>query len=178
MVNTNGGIALPEYVSIKQLADELGLDRSNMRKYVIKHGFNLVNIRTADSRGQLTLALTADDAEAVRALRESQGFCFKSCIPQCNDDGYFYVVQVIPEFDPNRVKLGFTNDIMGRLDAHRTAAPTAQLSKHWNCHRTWEVAAAASITREDCHLIANEVYECGSLDTLLIRADDFFAIMP
>jgi hypothetical protein len=168
---------MSDYVSLKELADELGLDRSNMRKYVLKHGFMPTNVRTADSRSQLTLALSAEDAEAVRQLRTSQGYT-SGYKPMENGDGYFYVIQLIPELDPCRVKLGWTNGLDGRLASHRTAAPTAQLIKAWPCKKAWELAAMASLTRMGCTLIANEVYTCDSVDAVVSRGDQFFSLMP
>jgi hypothetical protein len=38
-----------EFVSLKQLAGELGLDRSNTRKYVLKSGVRPHKRRTPDS---------------------------------------------------------------------------------------------------------------------------------
>lgn len=165
-----------KYVTLTQLASELGLDRSNMRKYVLKHGFSPVRIRTPRSRGQLTLALTLDEAETIRELRQSQGFVKSQ--PVENSTGYFYIIQLIPEFAPNRVKLGFASDVQARLSTHRTSAPTARLVKFWPCKRSWESTAIASMTRIECELIAGEVFECRSLAGLIARSDEFFAILP
>jgi len=167
-----------KYISLTELANELGLDRSNMRKYVLKHGFSPVRIRTADSRSQLTLALIPDDAESVRALRQNEGFSAKDQKPVNGSVGYFYAIQIVPEYAPNRIKLGFAVDARARLDAHRTSAPTATLVKMWPCNRAWELCAIASMTREGCTLVANEVYDCDNLQTLVKRGDAFFRIMP
>jgi len=166
-----------EYVTVKELARELGLDRSNMRKYVLAAGFDPVKVRTPESKGQLTLALSEDEAELVRAKRESEGYLG---IRAVGDDGKgsFYIIQLIPELIPGRVKLGFAGDVGARLRAHRTAAPTAELVRSWPCRKAWEVAAIASVTREGCEFISNEVFDCDDLNTLVSRADDFFALMP
>src|SRR5947199_6661713 len=95
-----------EYVSLKQLARELGLDRSNTRKYVLKHGIRPHKRRTPDSASQLTLALTVEEAELIRAKRREEGFLGASK-PVSKDVGVFYVIRLIPEFDPRRIKLGF-----------------------------------------------------------------------
>lgn len=169
---------MSDYVSLKQLAEELGLDRSNMRKYVIKHGFTPVAIRLPETRGQLTLALSKEEAELVKEMRRRQGFIGQPRPVTSNGWGSFYVIQLVPELDPNRVKLGFTNDLSARLDAIRTAAPTATLLKHWPCMVSWERTAIASITRIGCDLIANEVYRCDSLEELMARGDAFFSLLP
>ena len=167
-----------EYVTLAELAAELGLDRSNMRKYVLKCGLNPVRVRTPESRQQLTLALIQADAETVREMRQSQGFSESGRLIENNGLGYFYVVQLVPDLAPNRVKLGFASDVRARLDAHRTAAPTATLVKSWPCKNSWEQAAIASVTRTECSLIRNEVFECEDLACLVERAVAFFALMP
>ena len=62
-----------EYVSLKQLAEELGLDRSNTRKYVLKQGLKPHKRRTPDSGNQLTLALRVEEAEYIRNKRREEG---------------------------------------------------------------------------------------------------------
>jgi len=165
-----------DYVSLKELAQELDLDRSNLRKYALKKGFDLIRVRTPDSRGQPTLALSAADAESLREARESDGYNHQ--FPIENGNGFFYVIRLVPEFAPNRMKLGFASNVNARLQAHRTAAPTAQLVKAWPCQKSWEVAAIASLTRQDCQLVANEVFDCNDVNELVTRGDGFFAIMP
>lgn len=166
-----------EYITLMNLANELGMDRSNIRKYVLKNGFSPVRIRTPESEGQLTLALTKEDAESVRILRQQQGFGSQVVVLN-GTDGFLYVIQVVPELSPNRVKLGFASNAKDRLDSHRTSAPTAVLVKTWPCKRAWEVSAIASMTRSGCKLVANEVYECDSIQKLIRRGDEFFQVMP
>jgi hypothetical protein len=167
-----------KYVTVAQLATELGLDRSSMRKYVHKQGFSPSKIRTKESRGQLTLALSENDAETIRELRQSQGFLSSSTPTQSNGDGHFYIIQLVPNLAPNRVKLGFAGNVQARLGAHRTAAPTAMLVKSWPCKRSWERAVIASVTRIECACIGSEVFECENLDSLIERGNGFFGVMP
>ena len=166
------------YVTLKELAKELGMDRSHMRKYVLANGFTPVSIRTEDSAHQATLALTPEDAESVRSMRVRNGFSATFRAPLENGNGVFYVIQVVPDLDPLRVKLGWTHDISSRLDAHRTAAPTAEMVKMWPCRKVWEVAAIHSVTQTDCTNIGSEVYRCSNLQSLIARCEAFFALMP
>ena len=169
--------AIMEYVTLVNLAQEFGIDRSHIRKYVLKNGFSPVRIRTPESGGQQTLALTREDAESVRALRQQQGFNHYTPTPN-GTDGFFYIIQVVPELSPNRVKLGFANNAQDRLASHRTSAPTAVLVRAWQCKRPWEACAIASIARIGCKLVANEVYEADSIQNLISRGNEFFKIMP
>lgn len=56
-----------------------------------------------------------------------------SAVPQVNlvarGYGFFYIIQLIPEVLPNRVKIGYTDNLDVRLKEHQTAAPTAKLIK-------------------------------------------------
>lgn len=175
---------MSEYILLTELAQEFGLDKSFIRRYVLKNGFTPVKIRTPHSRGQLSLALPKEDAENIRELRQSQGFILpdqknnKKQIVINVTNGFFYIIQIIPEFNPNRVKLGFASDVNARLNAHKTSAPTASLIKSWLCKRYWEQVAIDSITRIECKIIANEVFECDNIESLINRADNFFNIMP
>lgn len=168
---------MSDYVTLKELADILGLDRSNARKLVLKYGFTPLRLRTKESGNQVSLALTKEDADRLLEIRNAQGF---SATPKpMNDDaGYFYVIQLIPEYNPNRVKLGFAVDVQARFQTHRTSAPTAVLLGFWPCRFTWEKAAIASITRIESANLVNEVYECENIERLLERVQTFFALMP
>ena len=104
--------------------------------------------------------------------------------PKTNSDtaaldrlGYFYIIQLIPEAMPNRIKIGYTDNLDTRLREHQTAAPTAKYIGHWGCKRSWDQAAMDCITRIDCQLVMNEVYE-GDIQSFLSRAEEFFNIMP
>ena len=166
-----------EFVSIKQLAEELGMDRSHARRYVLKLGLEPQKRRTADSGSQLTLTLTDDEAQLVRNKRGEQGF-LDSAKPVSSDAGVFYVIQLVPELDPHRIKLGFADDAATRLNQHRTSAPTAQLLKTWSCRRAWETTVMDCLTATSCQLILNEVFECEDLDKLLECGDAIFELLP
>jgi hypothetical protein len=166
-----------DYVTIRELADEFGMLKSNLRPWATRHGFSWEKIRTPETQNQLTLALPAAEAESLRALRGSQGFGV-SARPIDNGHGEFYIVQLIPEVIPGRLKLGFATNAASRLVAHRTVAPTAQLLMRWTCRKSWEPAAIASLTRSGCALVANEVFDCEDVEQIRERGDAFFALMP
>lgn len=166
-----------QFVSLKDLACDIGMDRSHARRYVLKLGLRPEKRRTADSGGQLTLTLTQDEAEFVRTKRKEDGF-LNSLKPVQSDIGVFYVVQLIPELDPTRIKLGFADDAAARLNQHRTSAPTAQIIKTWPSRRSWENTAIDCLTAVGCKVIMNEVYECNDLEALLRTGDAFFELLP
>jgi hypothetical protein len=165
------------YVSMSQLAKELKLDVSNARKYIIKQGFSFIKIRTLDSRNQLTLALTQEDAETLYELRRNQGFG-QSSSPVENGCGFFYIVRPLPDIAPARIKVGWTNNPQSRLSAYKTITPDAELLQTWPCRETWERAAIASVTRIGCQRIGVELFLCADVAALQERANAFFALLP
>ena len=62
------------FVMLKDLALTLGIDRSVLRRYVLKNGFEPHFRRSAETRWSNALALTAAEARSVVALRKEQGF--------------------------------------------------------------------------------------------------------
>ena len=94
-----------------------------------------------------------------------------------DDVGFFYMIQLEPDHDPGRLKVGFTMDLDGRLQKHRCAAPFAQYLKSWPCKRVWERAAIDCVTN-GCERLHTEVFRAASLDQLATRAQTFFSTMP
>jgi len=165
------------FISIKELANRLGMDRSHARRYVLRLGYAFHKRRTQDSGGQLTLCVSTSEADEIVSQRVGQGFTASTVIA-VSDVGIFYVIQLVPELDPKRLKLGFAESIDQRLSQHRTVAPTAKVLRAWPCKRTWELTAMDSLTRLDCRLILNEVFECDDPEALVERGNAFFSLLP
>ncbi len=166
-----------DHIPLKQLAAELGMDRSHTRKYVLNLGITPAKRRTPHSGGQLTLTVSAQEADFVRRTRAEQGF-LGSQKPVATETGFFYVIQLVPELDAKRVKLGFADNAEARLVQHRTSAPTAKLLKSWPCRRSWERTVIDALAAVGGRLILNEVFEFSDIDILLKRADELFALLP
>jgi hypothetical protein len=166
-----------EFVSIKDLAKRLGMDRSHARRYVMKLGYTFHKRRTPDSGNQLTLCVTSAEADQIVSQRADQGFT-ASTVVAVSDVGVFYVIQLVPDLDPKRLKLGFAESIEQRLSQHRTAAPTARVLRAWPCKSLWEQTAIDALTTVGCRLILNEVFECDEPDALVKRGDAFFSMLP
>ena len=166
-----------EFVSIKQLAAHLGMDRSHARRYVLRLGVEPKKRRTSDSGGQLTLTVTSEEAAYIKQKRDEQGF-LGSTKPVEKEVGAFYVIQLVPELDPKRMKLGFAEDVAQRLAQHRTSAPTAVVLKSWPCKRSWEGTIIDALSAVSGKLILNEVFEFADVSKMLSHADALFGILP
>jgi hypothetical protein len=166
-----------EFASIKELAIRLGMDRSHARRYVLKLGYSFHKRRTPDSGGQITHCVTAAEANEICSQRKAQGFQESSMIP-VSDFGVFYVIQLVPELDPRRLKLGFAESLDQRVLQHQTAAPTARVLRAWPCKRSWEPTTRDALTRVGCRLILNEVFECDEPEALVEQGEAFFKMLP
>ena len=179
---------MPEMIGIPDIAKRLGLDSGSVRRLIARENETL---KLTINRGKGDrLLLSKEDADRLIASYEARrgpiGDYEPRRAPIADGDepsmgydryGYFYIIQLVPEALPNRVKIGFSDNVEKRLNEHQTAAPTAKILKAWPCKRSWDYAAMDSVTREGCKLVLNEVFE-GDIDGFVVRGDQFFAIMP
>ena len=169
---------MSDMVTIAEIAKRLSLAENTTRKLIARESEEL-ELKLHRGKGERWL-LSKDDADRLVAAYEARrGPVASNAEDAAKYDryGYFYVIQLVPEALPNRVKLGFADNIDKRLAEHRTAAPTAKVLKAWPCKRSWDYAAMDSISRTGCKLVLNEVYE-GDIQGFLDRAEAFFAVMP
>lgn len=173
---------MSELIPFSEIAKQLGVGIDTIRRTIDKVGDDLGLTTQRKSRSSKALCLSTDDAnKLIRYFEERDehvGPNEKSeNIGSYTGYGYFYIVQLVPEALPNRVKIGYTDNLETRLREHQTSAPTARYLGHWECKRSWDQAVMDSITRQDCKLVMNEVYE-GNVDLFLMRAKEFFGVMP
>jgi hypothetical protein len=167
-----------EMIGIGEIAKRLNVDGTTIRRLIARESDTL-KLDIQRGKGD-KLLLTRDDADRLIASYEARRGPISA---MAEDDakydryGSFYIIQLVPEALPNRVKIGYADNVEQRLTEHHTAAPTAKLLKAWPCKRSWDYAAMDCITRERCKLVLNEVYE-GDINGFLERAEQFFALMP
>jgi len=168
-------------VAVADLADELGTYRATIFKIAKRLDIQPVKRREPTRGNQLIALVTEADAAAIRAAfteGRRAGVQGASDIEEfAPDEGMFYLIQLEPEHDPGRFKVGFTTDLDGRLRHHRCSAPFAAYRKTWPCRRTWERAAIDCMTAglEQLH---TEVFRGSSLDDVAERGNRFFSVMP
>lgn len=174
---------MSERVTYKEMAKRLGVNPSTIRRFIDRHGAEL-GISVQKGRGNTSNAswthyISREDADTLAAHYEAlhEGRDISSEPEQFQRQGHFYVIQLVPEALPNRIKIGYTDNIDKRLTEHQTAAPTARVLASWPCKRSWDYAAMDSITREGCVLVLNEVFE-GDPEGFIKRGNEFFSMMP
>ena len=170
-------------IAIVDLADDLQVRKQRIFKLLPRLGINPNQRREANRGNQNVATVSPGEAAAIRAeiLKSSgsaSGVSSGTVGASYSDDvGFFYVVQLEPEHDPGRFKVGFTMDLDGRLQKHRCAAPFARYLHSWPCRRVWERAAIDCVT-EGCERLHTEVFRAKQSEELSGRAAKFFAMMP
>ena len=165
-------------MTFRELADQIGVEVTTIRRNVKRLNLVIRKEKTNSSKGASVHCLSIDDSNKLISYFEGRDRSdYNTDNSSIDRFGYFYIIQLIPEAIPNRVKIGYTDNLETRLQEHKTAAPTAKYLGHWKCKRSWDQAAMDSITREGCQLVMNEVYE-GDIEEFLSRAKQFFNIMP
>lgn len=161
---------------LTDIANELGVDKSHLRRWAIDNGFLFDKVRSKKCGNQMVLALADNDAQKLKDMRMTEGYMSEHVVEQ--GDGYLYIIQLLPNTAENRVKLGYAKSVAQRLSAHRTTCPNAVMVNKWKCKPEWELVAIDSITRDGCELVGGEVYECVDIELLEDKADRFFELMP
>lgn len=91
------------------------------------------------------------------------------------DHGVFYLIQLEPDFDPGRIKLGFATNMAERLRSHKCSAPFAKIVQTWPSHVLWERTAIDSVTI-GCEKLYTEVFRTENLEQLISKCEEFFFI--
>ena len=171
---------MADYVTIKDLASEFGIDRSNCLKFVKAIGLEMVRVRLPGTRGTPLVALALDDAEKVRQERTARGFAVRGrdTKPVLANDGpgVFYIVAVDPEVRPSRLKFGYTQDINSRLIEHRYTAPEATLLRSWPAKRNWEPCIIAGLSIGAAQ-VGPEVFDVDDVAATLYKAEWFMGML-
>lgn len=174
-----------ERIAIVDLADDLQVRKQRIFKILLRLGIRPTQRRDANRGNQNVATVNPSEAAAIRAeIERSSDASGTGNSPSSggtaaftsDDVGFFYMIQLEPDHDPGRFKVGFTTDLDGRLQKHR-CAPFAQYLKSWPCKRIWERAAMDCVTN-GCERLHTEVFRAGSLEELAARAQAFFSMMP
>lgn len=93
--------------------------------------------------------------------------------------GVFYVVQITPELDGCRVKVGFSAGMDARMLVYKTSAPTSRLIKTWPCRRLWEKTIIDALVLS-CGVVrlSAEVFQVESLQSFVEKCDGLFTFFP
>ena len=163
-------------ISIVDIAAAHGTTRQRVHKLAKRLGIEATKAKSVNSRGQRISYVNWADYERMKPHLAAS-----SSGPTDLDDitsSVFYLIALEPDFDPGRFKVGFTSDITERVRHHRTSAPLAKVVRTWGCRPLWEKTAIECITQDGCEPLSPEVFRTDDLQSVIARADAFFALMP
>jgi hypothetical protein len=168
-----------EMVSVIEIAKSLGMRKQSIYKIISKLKINTINEKSEYSRskGQKIGYISKEDEKIIIEYIKTRENIVTDNEIDFNNAGYFYIIQLEPEYDPNRFKVGFAMSVEERIKQHKTSAPLLKLLKVWPCKLLWEKTVIDCVTN-DCEKIYTEVFRCSSIDDIIEKCDSFFELMP
>ena len=170
-----------QMLSVRDAAVELGMRKQTIFKVMKRLGITGVKRRDASARNQLVSYIT--QSEVVRIRDAAQEKLLKTN-GEPSDDGFisaevgvFYLLQLEPEHDPTRFKVGFAANMEERLRTLKCSAPFITVWKTWPCKRLWEKTVIDCVTT-GCEQLHTEVFRCNSIESVATKCDVFFGMMP
>ena len=164
-----------ELISVTEIAKTHSRHRSSLHKIIKRLGIETRRIRSEEARGQEAVYITLADYSLLKAEIEYEEDGALPGEEPTEWRGFLYIVQLEPEFDPGRLKIGFATSVEDRLKSHRTSAPFAKVLRQWPCKLLWEKTAIEAITR-DCEKLHTEVFRTNNIE--IVVAESFFNLMP
>lgn len=166
-----------ELISVIDVASSLHKQKPYIFKILARLGIESIKQKNSDARGQQIAYITSEEFEQVKEYLLNFDEASDSASIQLDVGGVFYLIQLEPEHDPNRFKVGFATNIEERLRAHKTAAPFSKVLKTWPCKLLWEKTAIDCVSQR-CKRIHTEVFRTDSIELVLSNCDKFFSLMP
>ena len=172
-----------DLISVKDVGLHLGKRKQTIFKVIKRLGLDTKKRRDSESRNQFVSYITETDFERIKQelllhtpssdneAQESSGYA------DTDEMGVFYLIQLEPDHDPCRFKVGFAVNMSDRLRTHRCSAPFSKVIKKWSCKRLWEKTAIDCITSK-CERLHTEVYRAQTLVEIIDKANAFFGMMP
>lgn len=173
-----------DLISVIDVARQHGKRKATVFKVLKRLGITPAKRRSSSSKNQVVAYITQDEFRLVAV--EMQTIADRddeNGDEAVSDDfvsaevGVFYLIQLEPEFDPGRFKVGFAAGMSERLRQLRCSAPFATVVQSWPCRRLWEKTAIESVSA-GCERLHTEVFRTGSLHEIIERCERFFAVMP
>lgn len=171
---------MDEVISVRDIATQHGKRKQTVFKVLKRLGIETTKQRSKDGRNQLVAYITLKDyclvQEQLNAMVAHEEAELSGEVG-VDGVGVFYLIQLEPEFDPGRFKVGFTLAMAERLRYLRCSAPFATVFRVWPCRPVWERTAIESVT-VGCERLHTEVFRVRSLDEVAARCERFFEVMP
>lgn len=167
-------------ISLRELARDLGKDRSSLRRAIIKKfGRQAFQKHNCSVTGQDILVLADHDAAIVRDYFRSgcDSHIQKPQKEVASRPGVFYAIALVPELSEVRVKFGYTDSLAERVKAFSTTCPTLKVLATWECDRNLEAAALKAIdSNQETIRVGVEVFDVHNMESVIRVLDTLFSI--
>ena len=108
-----------DLISVIDVAKEIGKHKAYVFKIINRLGIETVKEKNSDAKGQKIAFITSVDYDRLKEYLVGNADDPDSPTVQPNIGGVFYLIQLEPEHDPCRFKVGFTTNIEERLRRRR-----------------------------------------------------------
>lgn len=173
-----------DVISVIEAARQLERRKATIFKVMKRLGVRAQKRRDLNSRNQIVAYITQDEFSRIKSDLLVRSSIEPDDEDRGNEDGFisaeigvFYLIQLEPDLDPLRFKVGFAANIGERHRTLRCSAPFSIVVKTWPCRRLWEKTALDCVT-VGCERLHTEVFLCSSLEGVIDRCDNFFGMMP
>ena len=175
-----------DLISVIDLATQHGKRKQSIFKILKRLGIEAKKRPGTNNRGQIIAYITNDEARLVvddlTSGRTSAEFESESdgSVPEVllAEQGVFYLLQLEPNHDPGRLKVGFATSLAERLRKHRCSAPLTTVVRTWPCKRLWEQTAIDCVADGCEERLSREVFRTASLESVIAKCERFFELMP
>jgi hypothetical protein len=166
-------------ISVIDAANKLGMRKQTLFKVIKRLGVNTSKERNSSHRGQTIVYITEADFNLIASqiTTQNKADSKEPTISSQIDRGVFYLIELEPDHDPGRFKVGFASNMPERLRQHRCSAPFAVVVATWPCHILWERTAIDCVTQE-CEKLHTEVFRAKDIAGIKEKCDQFFSLMP
>lgn len=172
-------------ISVIDLAAQYGVRKQTVFKVLARLGIETVkrpgNSKT--NRGQVIAYISGHDAQRFAEEIRSMAVANRSAADEDGPEsamaerGVFYLLQLEPDHDPVRFKVGFATSLPERLRTLKCSAPFTTVLATWPCKNLWEKTAIDCVTQA-CERLHTEVFRTESIDGVRQRCERFFELMP
>jgi hypothetical protein len=184
-VRQEGNFMPESTISVIDLVAQHGMRKQTVFKVLARLGIETVkrpgNSKT--NRGQVIAYISGDDArrfaEEIRSMAAANRSSAEEDGPETvmAEQGVFYLLQLEPDHDPGRFKVGFATSLPERLRTLKCSAPFTKVLATWPCKNLWEKTAIDCVA-QGCERPHTEVFRTESIDDVWQRCQRFFELMP
>ena len=168
-------------ISVIDAAAQLGTRKQQLFKIIKRLGVSTSKHRNSGHKNQVIAYITKDDLDLIirhmAAGKSDTGEGSEASSTFQVDRGVFYLIQLEPEHDAGRFKVGFASNLPERLRDHRCSAPFATVLATWPCLLLWEKTVIDCVT-QSCEKIHTEVFRTDDISAVRNRCEQFFSVMP